>query len=208
MRNIQDFIWFSSLGGSFSNGFLGLDWNDQIWVNAKFKCLEKWFRSFLSVMTITIYNLWWSADCSKKCRKIIQHGSCSADAPQPCPWPSRSPCPRSPRLCPEQSYHCYEVKPLVMKVLGVLYVLHFILPHEPVCSVKDRNDKEVEIDRFGLYTLPYHHCWPYISTYVTRQLISQMFFHLSPGKCLVNVALMLHEERKDHPGEGKHEKKP
>ena len=33
-----------------------------------------------------------------------------------------------------------------------------------------------------------------------------MFFHLSPGKCLVNVALMLHEERKDHPGEGKHER--
>ena len=63
-----------------------------------------------------------------------------------------------PGFALSKSYHCYEVKPLVMKVLGVLYVLHFILPHEPVCSVKDKNDKEVEIDRFGLYTLPYHHC--------------------------------------------------
>ena len=57
LRNIQDFIWFSSLGGSFLNGFLGLDWNDKFGVNAKFKCLEKWFRSYASVMILTIYIL-------------------------------------------------------------------------------------------------------------------------------------------------------
>jgi len=44
-------------GRQFLNGFLGLDWNDKFGVNAKFKCLEKWFRSYASVMIITIYIL-------------------------------------------------------------------------------------------------------------------------------------------------------
>ena len=34
----------------------------------------------------------------------------------------------------------------------------------------------------------------------------QLFLHLSPGECSVNVALMLHEERKDHPVERMYEK--
>ena len=79
------------------------------WVNAKFKCLENWFRSHSNdhnnvhtfrshlihkIITIVPKN------CRKECRKVIQRGSCSAGAPQPCPWPSLSPCPRSPRPCP------------------------------------------------------------------------------------------------------------
>jgi len=37
-------------GRQFLNGFLGLDWNGKFGVNAKFKCLEKWFRSYTSVL--------------------------------------------------------------------------------------------------------------------------------------------------------------
>ena len=38
--------------------FLIWSWNDQfVGVNAKFKCLEKWFRSYTSVMIITNYIL-------------------------------------------------------------------------------------------------------------------------------------------------------
>ena len=61
-----------------------------------------------------------------------------------------------PGLALSKNHHWHEVKTLIMKVLCL--VSYFILPHEPVCSVKNRNDKEVEIDRVGLYTLPCHHC--------------------------------------------------
>jgi len=41
----------------FLMDFLVCSWNDQFGVNAKFKCLEKWVRSYTSVMIITIYIL-------------------------------------------------------------------------------------------------------------------------------------------------------
>ena len=160
LRNIQDFIWFSSLGGSFLNGFLGLDWNDKFGVNAKFKCLEKWFRSYASVMILTIYILLGSHPMViklswEKNRKIIQCGSCSAGAPLPCPWPSQSPCPRSRQPCPEKTINIVGMRPSHWFVFCSIHISSY--PMSSLFAALKTGMIRRQNMRGELYTLPCQH---------------------------------------------------